>query len=839
MKNVALYLFRTSIYFVLSTLIISCKLNTNIETTSNEQPIPEAEKSILYSIETTADGSGEKVQSLSLITGSPDINLYAVSRDEDQSFLGAIKVKWSMLGSFGQLNILQGGQQALLTNLIVGSGSIVVEHESNIIIIQVSVLPPPITLAVEALYDNGQDWNDYIKKTNSPIVDNTKPACIGTENNSSIASCVNGGVFRAVRIPSRISCSNLTGEDNEAWFDWYCDDSTGGVIFYTQSLRSNIGLKDLISTSGWKTNFFTLYESSQFVAKSDADTWWGNSVKSLPDNSSGSAINLPAGTDGNNTVYFANGIITSSGYNLNADKLSVVTLEASELKYSSNLNDNCHSINGELDGSEDLICLLSSGGQKFLWIEGNFKSNGSGSNADHAIFFYNVSHSHILNVVVSGSVNDGIRFLNSNNNRLKNLQLHSDPLLIETSYYNKLQNIKIGQGNLNLKYAKWNYIYDLVIANSTSAGLVYYFDAAEANTLVKGLVTNSNTSGNHNLDGVENITTHFTIANSGGYGIQEQDYHQGNLYNNLIVTNSGNEGIYLQAGNSTVLSNIATVNNNRADLYNYSENFTKILNTLLVGTGLGVNYRCQNNIPANPGFDDSTCTQSGTDGSVDYSYAGSNALLRIDKSASNSFVGWVSSDNINSTAGVNSSGEVAYNSITDWVNFDNPFRTWGKKGSTFPSSDNRGRCSAGNCQIWDWRLKATDTMFLNKTFDGSSINSNFIVGGSCPNAVNGDLTQVGYSREILNDGVGDDDRKCEAGETCEMDTFLVNAIEILDDFKGDEDGLCESNEACLYTPNYGVYQGHGSMEGPCNFTDGVGINKVINVEMFQYNQNGI
>jgi hypothetical protein len=50
---------------------------------------------------------------------------------------------------------------------------------------------------------------------------------------------------------------------------------------------------------------------------------------------------------------------------------------------------------------------------------------------------------------------------------------------------------------------------------------------------------------------------------------------------------------------------------------------------------------------------------------------------------------------------------------------------------------------------------------------------------------------------------------------------------------GDDDGLCESGEACLYTPNFGAYQGHGSLE-TCTFTGGT----ITGVTMYGYSTNG-
>ncbi|HNI90375.1 MAG TPA: hypothetical protein PKX55_19635, partial [Leptospiraceae bacterium] len=85
------------------------------------------------------------------------------------------------------------------------------------------------------------------------------------------------------------------------------------------------------------------------------------------------------------------------------------------------------------------------------------------------------------------------------------------------------------------------------------------------------------------------------------------------------------------------------------------------------------------------------------------------------------------------------------------------------------------------------------------------------------------------------------------------DTILRNSIEILGDWKGDDDGLCESNEDCIYSPNIGVYQGHGSLlsastsntsypntVNQCqDITTATGVDgAVTNIKLYKYEKNG-
>jgi hypothetical protein len=94
----------------------------------------------------------------------------------------------------------------------------------------------------------------------------------------------------------------------------------------------------------------------------------------------------------------------------------------------------------------------------------------------------------------------------------------------------------------------------------------------------------------------------------------------------------------------------------------------------------------------------------------------------------------------------------------------------------------------------------------------------FVAGGPCPAAVAGNEVAVTIGGEM----------------------YLLDAVEIVDPSSpgyaaaGNHDGLCESGESCIYTPNFGVYQGEGTL-GTCTFEDG----PVTGVTMYGYSTNGV
>jgi hypothetical protein len=121
-----------------------------------------------------------------------------------------------------------------------------------------------------------------------------------------------------------------------------------------------------------------------------------------------------------------------------------------------------------------------------------------------------------------------------------------------------------------------------------------------------------------------------------------------------------------------------------------------------------------------------------------------------------------------------------------------------------------GHCGPENtCKRFDYSLKITDTVLRNTL--------------SCPDSDKA-LTHTLKSTNTV--------------------TFLKNASELIG-FGGNNNGLCESSEHCLYTPNIGVYQGHGELIRASSATSGtntcqdLGENGAItDVTLYKYTTNG-
>ena len=170
----------------------------------------------------------------------------------------------------------------------------------------------------------------------------------------------------------------------------------------------------------------------------------------------------------------------------------------------------------------------------------------------------------------------------------------------------------------------------------------------------------------------------------------------------------------------------------------------------------------------------------------------------------NTFVGMIPGyDSSNTTQ--SGPGTESYSTAMDFFSFDNIYRGWGFAVAYLGSNQ---ACSSGNsaCAIWDFSLSVLDTILRNTSGIGTGSNSTFTANGTCPAEVNGNITVSDQPGTL---------------------TYLQNAVEILNT-GGNDNGLCESGETCLYTPNFGAYQGHGTLE-PCTFVNGLSVHRRYDV----------
>ena len=679
-------------------------------------------------------------------------------------------------------------------------------------------------LVVEAAYpNNGSDWNDYVKNDGANVYAATDTACDGTEAGYYGSACVHGGEKRKVVVHGTASCAGLSIADNLGAFDWTCVDTSGTATFYTVGLKPGKYLSDLVDGTviKWQDNFVTV--SGSAAGTSTAAQWWDNRVTLAPDNSATAARAL----DQTGTIYLIEGNRSSNGYNLDADKIGFVVMPGFTLTYGGSATNNCAG-DGEM-AAADRICLVSTGNQNFLWLEGSYDGDGSGgggTDAGRGLALEQLESSRIVNVTVL-NVTDAAIALDTTNSSLDNIEIRSAASYgIDTSNNandNTLNDLRISNSGqcINLKgdNGRWTGFH---LSNCTDKGVILRGDnnvvasGIIANVTNNGIQINSTSTGN----GLQDIK-----ILGAGKGIVFSNNASNNALSRISVINSSPA---IEQNAATVdritVHNLMAINNDQAFLLSAGDHFTAVhvasaSNSVAPITASGAD---NNKFSGNLLLGSGTCTVSagtnpGLDASCDPVNASNHTKATTSLNLSASILGKVFHADTQNTSDTDGSASFPGSVNTfDWFNSDKPYlRAWGKDGSFFPNADNKNEWTAGTGRLWDLSLASNDAQILNRTGTGTSSNNAFVNASTCPAEVHGNQVAV--------------------DQHSTPNTFLLNASEIITDTTGDNDGLCESNEACIYSPNFGAYQGHGDyLTQTCTFQNGT----VTGVTMYAYPNNG-
>lgn len=705
----------------------------------------------------------------------------------------------------------------------------------------------PLSVIVSANYpNNGLNWNDYVHNDGTTLFNATdSSSCTGAEvpRYGIGQGCIHGGEIKKVPLPGYSSCSGITAQDSLGAFNWTCNMASGVATFYSSGLNSTMGLKNLVTTSSWIPNSINVYQNNCLIAQSAPATWWSNIVQQAP-NSSAVVQTLNSGATG--TIYTIPTNTVSYGYNLNSNKTALVTINGSTLQFNAAAGNNFNDVSGKVAGATDKT-VVGSGSVSFIWIEGNFDENnattlGVGLASDS---FAVIWGSVIENSAVGNSLY--IRFAPS-----------SSHLIANTSFINNLGGTFVGNGGNgsiweNLKYEGNGNASNLNISGSqVTVNNIWAANNAPTNSVIglgvggtssaPSVVSNIysyNNNGNGILFSGSNVTaTNILAVNNNGYGIQINS--TSGTYVGLTLLNNSFYGILLNNGTTqNSISNVVTANNSGGGILDSSgaadtEVFNQAVLVNNTGAGIVISNNSttsafggnlivgNNNGSANLNQCSVTAGSTGLTNSTCTPLVGGAAFINS-ASVSSSFVGALTShDNANGSN--NGVGQEAYASITDWFNFSNVYRAWGLSGA-FPTAAIQNWCSAGTCQIWDWRVSALDNVIRNTTGNvGTTFpptqNPTFVDGGPCPSLLSGALTVTDFATPTPH-------------------TFLMNAIELNNDSvhnpNGNNNGLCESGEGCLYLQNFGTYQGEGSFGSHTCVFDNAGL---ANITIYHYPTNG-
>jgi hypothetical protein len=669
------------------------------------------------------------------------------------------------------------------------------------------------SVTVAAAYPTlGAHWNDYLENNESDIFSATETTCNGdgTIDGGSrdtefagASACFNAGLLRKVDLPDEASCTGLTMTDSLGALNWKCVDHGATVSFYSTGLRSNKRLADLLAATGdgWRDNSVSITKSSCVKYESSLAQWWTNPVISLDsldnvtsgppgatgvsgvsgvdntDNTAGSLNIYRLDTAG--AVYTITGDKSVGGFSIHGDRISFVVFPSAILKATDPGDFNCDS-DGVVGASES--CLLGLGHKNYLWVEGNFDGDGNNS-GQHRRPILGQSNFATLRHISARRASNGF-----------------DAMLTNGMFYSRIYYFRLTDSNSDGFWLTGNTDYNVfyqITADNIHGSQITFADAS--NNVVTGLVS---THGGYGVlaETPANTISHMTVNNN-QYGVYLGSTSTETTLSQTIASNNLEEGILSDVPNGR-FAQIAATNNGTAGIM-LTSNDNLFSNDLVVGFN---GTDCHSDL--------ATTGNSFVAGDSDCTGGGGGLTVTGGKNLSASFVGEITDDLQNADmSGLDGSGFIDHDSITDFFQFENWWRGWGLGSATdIFNTSNRLECySSVDCALWDWRLVHTDSAVRNH-------NGAFVAGAACPVSVHGDVAITDQIMAIPN-------------------TYLLNASEIMEDGVGDDDGLCESGEDCVYSPNLGAYQGEGTLSS-CTFDDDGGTTTVTGVGMYGYTTNG-
>ncbi len=683
--------------------------------------------------------------------------------------------------------------------------------------------------------DVNTNWNDYIKFDNdaggtSPY-DQDVEVCDGTETGyyGELGGCIHSGEKRKVVYYGQGTCANITAVDYLGVFDWICRVESGDATLHIKGFAAGKGLRDLIDGAGfWKSNYVEIYDGAALIGSTAYTSWWTNPLQDLAiggfDNS---AVTTVVSLNTASTIYYINADRPTFGYQMGADKISIVTLGTSVFKkYALSPTNNCGTTTGTV-ASANFISMLCGGSRKFVWVEADIDAFTDATNmAYNGLYAFNfkssrIHHTSVLkthanNMYYGVSVNGPL----SSSNLISNLTVNSSASGLElkdsqksTYAHISIANIGIGSSavakGLSLtSFATHNRFYDLRIANMDNShsstvglsvgssnnifqrlninnvrgkGLAVYMTAAASNNVFTQVITSQTSDAGFGLYGASNnvfgFTTHLNNDFNGIYFDSALSVNN-NLFLSTVVASVGNKGIEAAgSGSSNLFVDTYLANNGSFGASITQSGFANSAGYLIAGNNGG-----------------SDCAAGGSNlcvGPVIYSSGGNLA---------SSFSGAVSSDDVANPADFSGAISTAPAAAEGWTNFDNWARALTQNGFSFPSPSMRG-FSTTNFLIWDSRPLSGDNLY-DRSYSGTSVNGTLNIDGSpC-------VANTVASTDYLTSALG---------------TFLRTAIEIAHDQVGNNNGLCEANEDCIFAPHIGAYQGDGGLlSGYCTIGDGAG-----------------
>lgn len=735
-------------------------------------------------------------------------------------------------------------------------------------------------LEVLDLYSNSQYWNSY--------VDLAGNACSGSGN------CIHSGEKKVIEL-DQTNCANLAMTDDIGIFDWKCEadpNNLGKVRFVSYGISKDKGISSLIDdtqlTPSWKTNKVLLFQNQSLVNTSESLVWYSNPLSYV----TGACYNSSNINQPSLTTYIDCTSVIGNYWNIGSSPTVSTTLTGTTntifiiRKTNRSLIDfeNFFS-NGLILGQNSISLvvmpevylfskttstnLIESTGRNYLYIEGAFFGSNLnlveiGSFASNSGLLMTNSNYGIINNGIAKNFSNGIRFSNSNYFSIQSfssLLNTNHGIYLTTSSNNKFyKNIFSSNYNSGI-YLETNSNSNSLFENtiSNNLGVSYagiYMAGSQLNKLEKNSISNNSGNGLSLISSSSNIISLSSFnSNNGGILFNASSF---NRLTNINVIENLNYGInFVNTSNSNIVHNLLAINNDKVGLIsqgsdrNFLSQISIFTTTNSTGTegALVFSSSNYNKISGNyyEGFNSISCNRNGlTDSSGISASCNSSGLSDFNSISLPSTM-----PDINSFVS-QSFSSFSY-SLYSFLSFFSETISFKRNDTSFSPSA-RGNCFSGDCLIFDYSLSLNDNLFRNLSNQGSIQNSAATVteGSVCPVEVSGSnfLSYAGcYIGGVWNYSYKSSSCVSNGGTWSSLDTnsgtfsspkvFLKNAVEIINPNSknygtGNHDGLCESGESCIYTPNFGVYQGEGSV-GSCVFDPQGGL---TGISIFGFLQNG-
>jgi parallel beta-helix repeat protein len=678
--------------------------------------------------------------------------------------------------------------------------------------------------SVEPLYPAaGARWNDYIAVTrrgaDATAFNQPDAPCPGTGTRP--FECLNGGEMRRVALPGAVSCDGLSAADALGAFEWIC--VGGSEIAFVSVLALGKGLSDLVDEGRFKANWVVVRRGGAVVLKTPPAVWWSNEVFPAPANSGPS--DGPLRLQREAAVYTVASPRATSGYNLDADRVSLVTLGSAVLSYSGRPQANCTKSGDVPSGTgsaQGLRAVLCAGSRRHLWIEGRFEGAGTHAVAHFGGASYSRVHRSDFSLAAGDSGAAGLSLAQgSSANLVTSAIAHDNGSGISVgrasgnAFIDCIASHNGGPGVRLSSGASGALLLRVTSADNAGAGFQLGGGEEEEkeedddaqpvtnNVLASCAALHNGLSAALLEDATANVLAAFLGADSTvGAAIQLREGANSNYLVNVAAFNAGGPGLSIEGGSDNELRDLVLAHNAlggaSVGAISPSSNRNSFLGALAVGDNGP--FDCAVGPATRGNLLDGTCRHG-----VGLSLAAETGL-----SARGSFKGPAAAGDPRNGTPLQSGIAPAF-AVSDWVHFESPLRVWAPAAPLF-SMAGRGPCAAGPCQIEDYRLSSSD-LLLRGRFGVA------VPGAECPAAADPSSLD-----NLLSDRA----------------PALAHAIELAGDLVrnplGNHDGLCQSGEACLFTPNLGAYQGEGELSAGCVFSASRG---VAGVSLRALSQNGL